>query len=282
MDPTPEPTPTPTPDPTPKPLIDADGNWREDWRTDPRVPEELRENQQLGTHKTLADTLTNWGSLHKRAGAHMLAVPPDGADDAAYEALYNELGRPKTADEYTLPDPVDGEGKPLPAEFVMPDETLKQVVGILHNAGLTQRQVDKLLPAWNGLIAGQLAEAQQQRDTRMATVKNEMGSAFEANQALVEKFVRSNVPEDEAQEVMQLAQTPSTFKLLHQMAVDRTEPNPDQTGAVPADVTAAAETQVAKLTADPAYTDRYHPNHQRVVKEVNELRSLIFAQKQKA
>lgn len=263
--------------PTGSPLLNPDGTWAEGWLQHPLVPEELRTNVQLATHKSITDTLNNWGSLHKRAGMHMLPIPAEGAEDSAYDEVYKALGRPGEPGQYRLPDPVDGAGKPIADRDKMPPEMLQEVLGVLHQAGVSQRQLDRILPGWNALIAKQLNTADEQKNLRMAPVREEMGASFQANQALVEKFLRSHVAPDDLREALNVTTIPTFFRLLHRIATEQAEANPETGEPVPGDVVATAQTEVEKLKADPAYTDRYNPNHKRIVAQVNELQKVVFA-----
>lgn len=74
-----------------------------------------------------------------------LAKIPQGEDKAAWDELYNRLGRPAKADDYKVPMPEKGG-----------DEAFaKAARGLFHEAGLTVRQGEALTNAWNKFVNDQ-------------------------------------------------------------------------------------------------------------------------------
>lgn len=106
-------------------------------------------------------------------------VPIPANDDAKdWDAVYNQLGRPETADKYDIPKP--GEGKEYsPADLA----TQKALLPILHAAGVTQRQLAAIVPKWNELqaavAAGEAEKIKADIATADAALTKDWGAAKE-------------------------------------------------------------------------------------------------------
>lgn len=292
LDPTPNPTPAPTPapsiapaptpapSPTPTSLINPDGTYASDWLDRLTVDDEVKADQQLRTHKSLADTAKNIHELMKLRGHHVVPIPPEGNQDPKlWDEVYKRLGRPDKPEGYTMPK-LEG----LPEDRRMPQETMTEVMGLMHQAGVSDRQWQTISEGWNKIVAKGLEAQQQQAALALNPLRESWGGAFDANVALVEKFLRSQVPPERFDAALGSLKTqPDVLRLLFETAKTKVEGEPDLSGT-PGSVLAAAETEIAKLTrgdAQSPYHNRYHPEHEAVIKRVDELRKVIAAAKPK-
>ena len=101
----------------------------------------------------------------------LLKLPSDRSDTEAMDAVYRKLGRPDTADGYTL------DGKPY-------DDNSAWARDVFHGARLTNDQAAKVLEGWNGHL-DQVIEAQREEFARQVQVdvqelRREWGQAYEA------------------------------------------------------------------------------------------------------
>jgi hypothetical protein len=282
--PTPNPTPNPAPNPTPEFFIKPDGTYVEKFYEHPSFPKEFADNLQLRTHTGIADTLKNWATLEKIRGHHVVPVPAANSDDATWGLVADRLGRPKTPGEYKLPDP---KAAGLEEKALAPKEFIEGVLTDMHESELTQRQAERLLTRWNKRVAAFGAARQQALAAAQAEelkpLRTTWGAEFDTRRTLVESFLRARVPADRFDRVLALGvlDEPGLLAPLHEIAMALGEKPPDLGTPAPANVLAAAETEVAQLQADKAYNDEYDPRHGQVVKRVNELRAVLFAAKKK-
>jgi hypothetical protein len=262
------------PSDSPVSLVNPDGTYTEGWLDHLDVDDETKADQQLRTHKGLADTAKNIHELMKLRGHHVVPIPPEGSEDPKlWDEVYNRLGRPESPDKYTAPK-LDG----IPEQHRMPDDVLKGVRELMHANGISDRQWQGIVTGWNGMVQQQLQAAEANRAKALDPLKEEWAGQFESNLALTEKFLRSNVPPERFDSAMQAAQGhPDLMKLLHQQAKAHVEGEPDL-NVPPPSVLAAAQTELDKLTRGDSktpYFDRYHPEHGRVIQRADELRKLI-------
>ena len=128
------------------------------------------------------DVIKSYRNLEKLTG-----VPPDqilklpkGDDPAAWNDIYNRLGRPEKADGYKIPIPEGGS-----------DEFAKTAAQWFHEAGLTQAGATKLATKWNEYMTGQQTaqtEAAKLRDTQdVAALKQEWGADYDRHAGVVDK-----------------------------------------------------------------------------------------------
>ncbi len=72
-------------------------------------------------------------------GADKLVLPKEGADAAAWDAVYTKLGKPATPDQYKIEIPQGGD-----SGFAL------EAGKWFHEAGMNQKQADILAKQWNG------------------------------------------------------------------------------------------------------------------------------------
>lgn len=257
--------------PAPVSLINADGSYAENWLTRLGVSEEVQADQQLLTHKGLADTVTNLHELMKIRGDQVIPVPPDSAapDDPRFALIAKRLGCPEKATDYKVPDFA---ASGLAPEHRMPDETMGAVLGVLHKAGVTQRQLDQVIPGWNAIVGAGLKASAEASEAALAPLQAEVASA--------QAYIRSNVEASECEASLAALSDPGLVKLIAQVAKASAESEPATPGIPGSSSLAIAQTEVQKLIGGGAqgpYLDKYNPDHVATVARVNELRAWIAA-----
>lgn len=129
-----------------------------------------------------SEVIKSYRNLEKLTGvpADQILKLPKGDDPKAWDAVYNRLGRPETAEGYKIPVP--------PGQ----DESFaKTAAGWFHEAGLTQAGATKLVTKWNEHVAAQqeaATAAQQAKDAQdVAALKQEWGAEYDKHAAIVDK-----------------------------------------------------------------------------------------------
>ena len=67
------------------------------------LPQELKEAKTLQKFKSTEDAVKAYVNLEKTLGNKRLAIPTKDSTPEDWDNVYNELGRPKTPNDYTLP-----------------------------------------------------------------------------------------------------------------------------------------------------------------------------------
>jgi hypothetical protein len=152
-----------------------------DWGTltlDPEVKSLVTDRQW----KTPNDAIKSYQNLEKLTGVppeQMLKLPK-GDDPAAWNEVWNRLGRPAKAEDYKIPLPEGDKG-----------EFAKVAANWFHEAGLTQAGAAKLATKWNEFQATQ-AQAQNDalaaRDVKeVGELKAEWATDYDKHAAIVDK-----------------------------------------------------------------------------------------------
>ena len=240
------------------------------------APEGLDQNTvgQLGElvkakgWKGPADALLSYQNLEKvfgadKAGRTILA--PKSDDDAdGWNAVYNRLGRPESADKYELPVPEGDDGS-----------FAQSVAPVLHELGLTAKQAKGLAEWWNQASASRIEMESEsfatQSEAEYKSLQGEWGAAAAQNEELAKravlKFSKEAGIDDQSFEAMERAiGTAKLMKLFHaigsQFAEGTFVSSDTPTGG--AMTPQAAKNKIAGMFTDQEFMGRYMNNDERV------------------
>lgn len=158
----------------------AGGSWIDGLA--PEVRDHPAVAKYSGDAGALAKGLIEAQDLIGRKG---VVTPRDDAGPEAWGKFYNELGRPEKADGYDLTafKPPDG----LPWN----PEVQTGMMGVLHEAGVSQRAALKILDGYanlqKGAFDGYLAETGKAADKAEAALKTEWGDDYDAKDDLANR-----------------------------------------------------------------------------------------------
>ncbi len=168
--PTPTPTPTPSPAPTPAPTPQE---WTSGFSDETRG---YVQKKGFKDASALADSYINLEKLHG-AGPDRLLRLPESMESAEAQAVWEKLGKPKTAKDYQLQVPEKGD--PKLAEWAQ---------DVFHKANLTSAQAQATMKAWNERQAAALAQTIENQKIALQQntekLKTEWGAAYEKNMNL--------------------------------------------------------------------------------------------------
>lgn len=205
-----------------------------------------------------------WGA--DKAG-NTVMLPGDTADQKTKDTFFNRLGRPETADKYSLkPDQVTG----------MPKETAESLLKLAHEQGLTDKQL-AAIGKWNNDTAKTFGErlesdATVQLGQQQTKLKGEWGAAYDQNIQMAKEAATKLGWTAEQVNAMQLGLGfDGVMKLAHQLGVQVGEGkfvqtdggrNSGQPGVLTPE---QAKKSLADLTKDAVFmkewTDKMNPNH---------------------
>lgn len=242
----------------------------------------------------LLDTFVNQQKMVGLDKAKLAVLPKDDNDNEALSNIYKALGRPEKVDGYQIPKA--GEGK----EYSAGDLAFqKAVVPLLHEIGLTQRQVAALVPKWNELQAAAAAQQGEALKTGAAaaekSLRTEFGAAYDtkvktANDALawfandgpklgtdLEAWLKSTGPDGQT-----IGNNPVVAKLFsylgEQMKEDGLIGKSGAGAQGEAKSPAEAKQEIAALQQDEkfkkAWLDKKAPGHAEAVAQMQRLREM--------
>lgn len=147
--------------------------------------EETRGYVQNKGWKDAGEVLHSYKNLEKLHGvpAEKLVKLPDGDDAAGMSALYDKLGRPSKPEEYKLEIPKDGS-----------PEFAKFASEMFHKNGLSAKQGQEIVKAWNEYQAGAMQASEQSLVQKLEvgkqTLQREWGAAHEQNVKVASRAAR--------------------------------------------------------------------------------------------
>lgn len=210
-----------------------------------------------------ADAIYSYQNLEKLHG-----VPPDriiklpGANDNIEEAMgavYDKLGRPKTAEEYKLNGP---DGKPT--------ELSKTFAPVMHKLGLSAKQAEGLTAAWNehaaAFVKGQGEQQSATTQAEIAALDTEWGAAKEQNMEVAKrgttalgKLAGKEVDAKAIDALQSSLGYVATMKLMHFLGEKTGEGSfvsPGGAASSGAMTPAAARSEITALGKDAGFMDR--------------------------
>jgi len=144
------------------------------------VPENLRTNEAFKGIEKSSDAWQQFVDM-KVNSETALQIPGDDATDEDRSAFMNKLGRPETAEEYTIAKPEN-----LPNDVQYDENVEKVFKGVFHDVGLSDQNANKLWGKYHEMVA-QGHEATQKAekeayDTAVNSLKDEWtGDKFKVN-----------------------------------------------------------------------------------------------------
>ncbi len=238
------------------------------------VDEKYRSNPNLTKHTDINSLAQSHIHLNSMIGADKIARPQENWSDDQYNQFYTDIGRPASATEYQIagPDPDDA--------------AWNQYKEAAHAAGLSQRQAQSMADFLNQASEYGAQERQgaieQLKQQTVDDLTREWGQAASQRVAMANNAAARYDFADMLEDIVledgrQLGDVPEIIKMFAQIAQDIGEDTlvgetkelvmtPDE-----------AKRKYSELMATPAYTEKFHPEHDWTVKEVEKLFQQAFS-----
>ena len=238
-----------------------------DWKSN--LSDDIRADKSLENINDIESLAKSYVHAQKLVGADKIPVPNKFATDKDWDAVYEKLGRPKTADEYKFDvKDVDQAG-------------LNSFKEQAHKMGLLPHQANEMVKWYQtnetATLAAKDETAEKARTESVANLKQEFGLAFDqklkAASAMAKQYVAADVLDAPMADGSKLGDNPAIIKafanLAEKMGEDQFVTASGPTYLTPKQI----DKQIGELTApDSAYWDKQHPNHSQAVEEVLALR----------
>lgn len=253
------------------------------------LPERVRADPSFRDIKSFEGLADSFVHAQKMIGADKASILqiPKADDEKAWGTFYDKSGRPEKVEGYKVPKRADGKDYDAAGLAFQ-----KQILPALHEAGLSQRQIDKLVPKWNEIMDG---TAKSQTDADIAdkakaadSLKAEWGNAYDDKLKLAQAAINHYTGELKITDQVlaeldasKLGNSPGLAKLLAHLGAQLKEDGlVGKEGAGFGAMLSPAEAmqQINAMNADDAskkaLLDPRHPQH----KEVMERRAKLFEQ----
>ena len=241
-----------------------------DWKAS--LSEEVRSDKSLENIKDIEGLAKSYVHAQKMVGSDKIPVPNKYATDKDWDAVYEKLGRPKSADGYKYD---------LPQDKQVDEASLKEFSNQAHKLGLLPTQANGVVKFYNEMTAKSIQDADSKalaaRENSTKELKQEWGQAFDQkiNQAatLAKSVGATELFDTNLADGTKLGDHPIMIKAFAELANKMGEDTITQASG-PAYLTPnQIEKQIGELTQPgSAYWDKNHMNHQAAVQEVLALR----------
>ena len=241
----------------------------------------LGSNPNITRHENFDSMAKEYVNLVSKIGEKGL-IPPKEGDALDRNRFYSELGRPESPAEYQF-----GEWSPPEG---WNDQVGMEMLQSMWDQGLTQEQAPAIVQKFAEVQQRQVAEMEQAylqaNQETVASLKAELGSAYEERMNLAYRAVAENFGAENADEVLgmrlqngvQLGDWMPFVKAMMKAsdAVKEHDLVQDPTKAtLGAKTPAEAQQEMDTLMADPdfkeAYLNSQHPNHKMALAKMDEL-----------
>jgi len=241
-----------------------------DWKSG--LSEDIRADKSLENIKDISGLAKSYIHAQKMVGADKIPVPNKYATEDDWNAVYEKLGRPKTADGYKFD---------LPQDKQVDEMSLKEFSNQAHKLGLLPNQAQGMVKFYNEMTSKSLQDADSKalaaRENSTKELKQEWGQAFEqkvskaanlANSVGAKELLNTNLADG-----TKLGDHPVMIKAFAQLADKMGEDSLVQSSGPTYLTPSQIDKQIGELTqTGSAYWDKHHPNHQAAVDEVLALR----------
>jgi hypothetical protein len=241
-----------------------------DWKVS--LSDDVKADKSLENIKDINALAKSYIHAQKMVGSDKIPVPNKYATDDDWNAVYEKLGRPKTADGYKFD---------LPQDKQVDEVSLKEFSSQAHKLGLLPSQAQGMVKFYNEITAKSLQDADSKaltaRETSTKELKQEWGQAFDQKVSQAATLAKSvgatELLDTNLADGTKLGDHPVMIKAFAELANKMGEDSIVQASGPTYLTPNQIEKQIGELTqTDSAYWDKNHPNHQAAVSEVLALR----------
>ena len=240
-----------------------------DWKAN--LSDDLRADKSLENIKDISSLAKSYIHAQRLVGADKIPVPNKFATEKDWDAVYEKLGRPKTADEYKYN---------LSEDQKVDTEALKNFSSQAHKLGLLPTQAQGMVNYYNEMVGKQLADAENistsQREKAMTELKTEWGQAYDQKLQKANTVVSSVFPKGimsmNLEDGTKFGDHPEVIKAFAALGEKMGEDDIIKSDGPVYMTPNQIEKQIGELQqTGSAYWDKNHPNHDTAVQEVQTL-----------
>ena len=215
----------------------------------------------------------------KMIGQDKVVIPTNNSTEEAWNELYDKLGRPESADKYTLD---------AKSEVINLDENaIKQFAEQSHKLGLNNKQAQGILEFYKNNMEGTAQQSKIDTETAQAQaeqqLRQEWGRDFEGKVkqagALAKANINAEVLDMTLSNGTRLGDHPEIIKGFAKIAGMMQEDKIVSTESENVNTMKDIESEIASITNDKAnpYWNKQHPDHDKMVQQVYTLREMLNA-----
>ena len=180
-------------DQDPVALVDHEGNFAENYLD--HIDEDIRGEECFKLVGNFNEMAKQFVHSQRMVGKEKVVLPGEDASDEELNIFYDQIGRPKTVDDYAYKKP---DGVP---DTERSDERMAEIRKFAHENGYTQRQFNRLMKNDDARILDDLTNAEataiRQTDEAEQELKDLWGMAYEERIHIVNRFINETTEDGE-------------------------------------------------------------------------------------
>ena len=258
---------------TPAPQTTTQSTWKdsisEQYRNDPNI-------EKFTEIDALAKSYIN---ATKMIGQDKLVIPNNNSTEEHWDEVYTKLGRPESADKYSLD---------AKSEVVNLDENaIKSFAEQSHKLGLNNKQAQGILEFYKNNMEGTAQQSKIDTETAQAQaeqqLRQEWGRDFEGKVKQAGALAKANINPEVLDMTLsngtRLGDHPEIIKGFAKIAGMMQEDKIVATESENAQSVSNIEEEIASMVNDrnSPYWNKQHPDHDKMVQQVYTLREMLNA-----
>ena len=241
------------------------------------ISEEFRKDPNIEKFTEIDALAKSYINATRMIGQDKLVIPTNNSTEDQWDEVYNKLGRPESADKYTLD---------VKSEVIsLDDNAVKQFAETSHKLGLNNKQAQGLLEFYKTNMEGTAQQAKVDAETAQAQaeqqLRSEWGREFETKVKQASSLAKANMNPEILDMTLsngaRLGDHPEIIKGFAKIAGMMSEDKIVSTESESVQSNQSIQDEIDTIINDKAspYWHKSHPNHDKQVQQVYTLREML-------
>ena len=241
------------------------------------ISEEFRNDPNIEKFTEIDALAKSYINATQMIGKDKVAVPNKNSTDDQWNEVYDKLGRPESADKYSL----NAKSEVVPID----EQAIKQFAENAHQLGLNNKQAQGILEFYKTNMEGVAQQAKVDTETAQAQstqeLRQEWGREFDTNikkaGALAKANMNPEILDMQLKDGMRLGDHPEIIKGFAKIAGMMSEDKIVSTESENVSSNTDVETEISDImnNKDGPYWNKSHPDHDKMVQQVYTLREML-------
>ena len=241
------------------------------------ISEEFRNDPNIEKFTEIDALAKSYINATQMIGKDKVAVPNKNSTDDQWNEVYDKLGRPESAEKYSL----NAKSEVVPID----DNAIKQFAENAHQLGLNNKQAQGILEFYKNNMEGMAQQAKVDTETAQAQstqeLRQEWGREFDSNikkaGALAKANMNPEILDMQLKDGMRLGDHPEIIKGFAKIAGMMSEDKIVSTESENVSSNTDVETEISDImnNKDGPYWNKSHPDHDKMVQQVYTLREML-------
>ena len=243
------------------------------------ISEEFRNDPNIEKFTEIDALAKSYINATQMIGKDKVAVPNKNSTEDQWNEVYDKLGRPESADKYSL----NAKSEVVPID----EQAIKQFAENAHQLGLNNKQAQGILEFYKNNMEGTAQQSKIDTETAQAQaeqqLRQEWGRDFDGKVKQAGALAKANINPEVLDMTLQngtrLGDHPEIIKGFAKIAGMMQEDKIVATESENAQSVSNIEEEISSIVNDRngPYWNKQHPEHDKMVQQVYTLREMLNA-----